>query len=65
MEPQREEQKPQPQPRTEEKPKRFRLIRLEERIAPGKGGNGSQNCAWSAAKDCVSHNGGSCVSSIE
>jgi hypothetical protein len=35
MEPDREEQKPEG-PRPEEKPKRFHLIKLEERIAPGK-----------------------------
>jgi hypothetical protein len=31
-------------PRTEEKeakPRRFRIVKLEERIAPGKGGNGN------------------------
>jgi hypothetical protein len=34
MEPRREESKT-PMPRPEEKQKRFRLIKLEERIAPG------------------------------
>jgi hypothetical protein len=24
--------------------KRFRIVKLEERIAPGKGGNGTNNC---------------------
>jgi hypothetical protein len=38
MEPRREDQKPR-EARGEPKPKRFRLIRLEERIAPGQGGN--------------------------
>jgi hypothetical protein len=33
MEPRREELKA-PKPRTEEKPKRFRIVKLEERIAP-------------------------------
>jgi hypothetical protein len=45
MEPHREEQKPE-EPRREEKPKRFRLIKLEERIAPshkGGGGGGATN----------------------
>jgi hypothetical protein len=37
MEPRREEQKTV-EPRPEEKRKRFRLIKLEERIAPKKGG---------------------------
>jgi hypothetical protein len=46
MEPRREEPKV-PNPGTQQKPKRFRLIKLEERIAPGgKGGNsGNTNCA--------------------
>ncbi len=34
MEPRREEPKA-PEPRTEQKPKRFRIVKLEERIAPG------------------------------
>jgi hypothetical protein len=39
MEPRREEPKA-PTPRPEEKPKRFRLIKLEERIAPKTGKTG-------------------------
>jgi hypothetical protein len=39
-EPHRNEPKA-PQPRPEEKQKRFRLIKLEERIAPRKGTNDS------------------------
>jgi hypothetical protein len=38
MEPRREELQA-PKPRPEEKPKRFRIVKLEERIAPSKGGN--------------------------
>jgi hypothetical protein len=34
MKPQQENPKPA-KPRTEEKPKRFRIVKLEERIAPG------------------------------
>jgi hypothetical protein len=34
MEPRRDEKKTV-KPHTEEKPKRFRLVKLEERIAPG------------------------------
>jgi hypothetical protein len=49
MEPRREEPKA-PTPRPGEKPKRFRLIRLEERIAPSKGGNGTHNCP---TKNCT------------
>jgi hypothetical protein len=37
MEPPREELKPST-PRPEEKQKRFRIVKLEERIAPSKGG---------------------------
>jgi hypothetical protein len=43
MEPHREESRREesrvPTPRPEQKPKRFRLIKLEERIAPKKGTN--------------------------
>jgi hypothetical protein len=42
MEPRREESKvPTSQPA--DKPKRFRIIKLEERIAPSRGGNGTNN----------------------
>ena len=40
MEPRREEQKA-PQPGAKQKPKRFRIVKLEERIAPAKGGGGT------------------------
>ncbi len=40
MEPDREVQRKALEPSAEPKPKRFRLIRLEERIAPQKGGGG-------------------------
>lgn len=56
MEPRREEKKPV-KPRPEEKPKRFRLVKLEERIAP-KGGGSHRHCGngtW----------GGSLVCSVE
>ena len=47
MEPHREEphrEKPKaPKPRPQEKQKRFRLIKLEERIAPRRGTSDSQN----------------------
>jgi hypothetical protein len=42
MEPHREEQNKAP-PGAERKPKRFRIVKLEERIAPSAGG-GSKNC---------------------
>ena len=40
MEPRREEQKAL-QPNAERKPNRFRIIKLEDRIAPAKGGHGN------------------------
>jgi hypothetical protein len=40
MEPHREEQPKAPEPGAEQKPRRFRIVKLEERIAPGKGGGG-------------------------
>ncbi len=44
MEPRREEQNKTPPPGAERRPKRFRLVKLEERIAPcGKGG-GKYTC---------------------
>jgi hypothetical protein len=53
MEPRREEQKVPKERRPEEKPKRFHLIKLEERIAPRAGGNGGTHggkatchCSW-------------------
>jgi hypothetical protein len=44
MGPRREEPKT-PKPRPEEKPKRFRIVKLEERIAPSScGGRGTNHC---------------------
>ena len=44
MEPHREKPKA-PKPRPEEKQKRFRIVKLEERIAPSNpGGGGSGGC---------------------
>jgi hypothetical protein len=55
MEPRETDLKPIPQPRLEgqprpdEKKRRFRIVKLEERIAPSKGGNGTNNgCGVSA-----------------
>ena len=42
MEPRREEPKV-PTPRAEQERKRFRIVKLEERIAPSSGG-GTKNC---------------------
>ncbi len=44
MEPRHEEQPKALGVGTEQKPRRFRIIKLEERIAPAKGGNGTHNC---------------------
>ncbi len=44
MEPRREEQPQAPPPSTEQKLKRFRIVQLEERIAPNKGGGGKPTC---------------------
>jgi hypothetical protein len=40
MEPRNEERKEPQSEAKESKPRRFRIIKLEERIAPGGGGNG-------------------------
>jgi hypothetical protein len=47
MEPHREEPQKAPPPSAERKPKRFRIVKLEDRIAPGRGGNGTNNCMGS------------------
>jgi hypothetical protein len=44
MEPHREEQNKAPPPGAEQKPKRFRIVKLEERIAPSKRPHGSAHC---------------------
>ena len=43
MEPRKDESQKVPEPRKEEKQRkrRFQIVKLEERIAPGKGGNGT------------------------
>jgi hypothetical protein len=64
MEPRREESKT-PMPRPEEKQKRFRLIRLEERIAPSKGGKGTNNCPTANLYSCIDTFCGCGTASIE
>jgi hypothetical protein len=44
MEPRREEQQEVMTVSAGPKPKRFRIVRLEERIAPNKGGHATKNC---------------------
>jgi hypothetical protein len=48
MDPRNDETKKDPEPRTEgkEKKRRFQIVKLEERIAPTKGGNGSNNSCY-------------------
>jgi hypothetical protein len=55
MEPNREEQQKALEPGATPKPKRFRIIKLEERIAPIKGGGGTNNTcgAWSCSPHCT------------
>jgi hypothetical protein len=43
MEPRRDESRKAPQPRKEERKRRFQIMKLEERIAPGcRNGRGNQ-----------------------
>jgi hypothetical protein len=61
MEPREADLKQIPQPRPDEKRKRFRIVKLEERIAPAKGGThytqqGIGQCAGG---------GGGCSLSVE
>ncbi len=48
MELHREEQKAS-DAKVERKPKRFRIVKLEERIAPDQGGAGTNNCPVSGS----------------
>jgi hypothetical protein len=43
MEPRQEDDPKTPRPQKEARPKRFRLVKLEERIAPRDGGNKTNN----------------------
>src|SRR5262249_7081556 len=43
MEPRNNESQKTPQPRPEERKRRFQIVKLEERIAPSQGGNGTNN----------------------
>ena len=65
MEPHREEQQKAPKPSAEPKPKRFRIVKLEERIAPSKGGtNGNKaTCDSCAMYGCGSYQ--ICGTSVE
>ena len=59
MEP-RQEQKQEQQPTErrqegKERKRRFQIVKLEERIAPSKGGKGTHNCGYGCTgpKGCV------------
>jgi hypothetical protein len=43
MEPRKDEPQKVPEPRKEERKRRFQIVKLEERIAPARGGNGTNN----------------------
>jgi hypothetical protein len=60
MEPHREGQQKAPEPSVAPKPKRFRIIKLEERIAPSKGGNGTHN-GCGATAGCTVYCSQSCA----
>ncbi len=62
MEPHRREQQYSPEPGVEREKKRFRIIRLEERIAPSAGG-GTKNCnnQTQHAHTCFCYSGFTCV----
>jgi hypothetical protein len=52
MEPNPEEQQQALEPSATPKPKRFRIVKLEERIAPSKGGHGIHNCPNTNGPGC-------------
>jgi hypothetical protein len=45
----REQTAPQTTPATRVRPKRFTIEKLEERIAPKKGGKGTHNCSYDSS----------------
>jgi hypothetical protein len=53
MDPHREEQPKAPPPSAEQKPKRFRIVKLEERIAPSKGGSNGRGCYTNDHTHCA------------
>jgi hypothetical protein len=62
MEPHREEPQKAPPAGAEQKPKRFRIVKLEERIAPSKGGNGTNNTCACGTGACISFTCAGCGS---
>jgi hypothetical protein len=66
MEPVHEEKTRTLEPSATRKPKRFRIVKLEERIAPRRGGNGTNHiCGGSGgsgyAVGCGHSNGSTCA----
>jgi hypothetical protein len=64
MDPQREEQPKALPPSAEPKPKRFRIVKLEERIAPGNGPHGqsaNHGCGFTSPLGMCSPTAGICV----
>jgi hypothetical protein len=64
MDPRREEEYKASRPSATQKLKRFRIVKLEERIAPSKGGGThahtcaacpSDGCTWSCTCGCVTY----------
>jgi hypothetical protein len=55
MEPRQEELKKEPEPRKEERKRRFQIVKLEERLAPRNrlNGNGSDFCTGN--RNCYGH----------
>lgn len=47
---------PAAKPELSSRPRRFRIAKLEERVAPRKGGKGTHNC-WTGI--CTDYGGGS------
>jgi hypothetical protein len=52
MEPHREEPHKALPPSAERKPKRFRIVKLEERIAPNSGGSNGRGCYTNDHTNC-------------
>ncbi len=63
MEPHREEQNKAPPPGAEPKPKRFRIVKLEDRVAPRRGGKTGITCPLTA-DTCNLSGGATCDMNI-
>ncbi len=60
MEPNREEQQKAPEPNAEPKPRRFRIVKLEERVAAAQGGgtHSPKQCPFTQLLGCTFNCGG-------